>query len=280
VHLIRQKDGEIRLIWKLMIIIGLFVALAVLLRFIPISLYSWYLVSGGLDQQAALATAKTTIFEDPVWSTILSILNGLISLPLVWFLLVKVEKRTFAWKDIGLDWRPNSLSRLLFGLLLAVLMYGANMALGQALGSFRPPLSTVWVGLSIFTVIQNLALYLPMGFGEEVVFRGYVQSRLVQRLGAIWGILIATVLFTTLHLGFYELSPLATLSGIILFAMVGTLYHWTKSLYLVGMFHGISNTLLNTLPFEGTDTSGLIVHAATLLLVVIAVLRSKSSARL
>ena len=118
-----------------------------------------------------------------------------------------------------------------------------------------------------------------MGFGEEIVFRGYIQSRLVQRHGTIWGILTATVLFTLLHLGFYELSPVNIFSAVILFAAVGTLYHWTKSLYLVGMFHGIANTLLNTFPFEGPEASGLLVHAVALLLVVVAFRKSKSPSR-
>jgi len=65
---------------------------------------------------------------------------------------------------------------------------------------------------------------------------------------------------------------------IILWAGVGALYHWSRSLYLVGMFHGVANILLNTFPFEGSDAAGLIVHVlALLLIVVVGLYRAKSS---
>jgi hypothetical protein len=41
----------------------------------------------------------------------------------------------------------------------------------------------------------------------------------------------------------------------------------SKSLYLVVMFHGVMNTLLNTLYFEVGDISSMVVHALALLLV-------------
>jgi hypothetical protein len=70
-----------------------------------------------------------------------------------------------------------------------------------------------------------------------------------------------------------SLSLVTIISGVMLWVTIGTLYHWSKSLYLVGMFHGMMNTLLNTLHLEGTDIGGLIVHALALLLVVIVALR-------
>ena len=81
--IIRYSTGEVRLVWRLLIIILLFVSVAVLLRFIPISLYTAFLTSSGIANEDALASAKAIVFEDPVWSTVLGILNGLMSLPLV-----------------------------------------------------------------------------------------------------------------------------------------------------------------------------------------------------
>ena len=138
---VRLKTGEVRLIWRVLIIIVLFVAVAILLRFIPISLYSWFLASSGVARQDAVATAKAIVFEDPIWSTVLSILNGLMSLPLVWFLIGVVEGRNFAWKDVGLDWRRGSLSSLALGALVALVIYAANVGVGHALGSSIPAVS-------------------------------------------------------------------------------------------------------------------------------------------
>jgi membrane protease YdiL (CAAX protease family) len=195
------------------------------------------------------------------------------SLPLVWFLIRLVERHRFAWKDVGLDWRRNSLLSLAYGVLLALIIYVANKMAGQAFGSSIPAANTILAGLTMSTVMQKLALYIPMGFGEELVFRGYLQSRLVERLGAIWGILIASVAFTMLHLLFTPLSPIILFSGVILWVTIGALYHWSKSLYLVGMFHATANVLDNTLALDGSDAASLIVHSLALLFVVIFALR-------
>ena len=123
------------------------------------------------------------------------------------------------------------------------------------------------VGIAIF--FQKFILYIGMGFGEEVVFRGYVQTRAVARLGVGWGVLVTAVVFTLLHQITYNLSPVTALSGIMLWITIGVLYHLSKSLYLVGMLHGVMNILLNTVNFEITDVGGMIVHALALLILVI-----------
>jgi membrane protease YdiL (CAAX protease family) len=277
--IIRNRRGDIRLILRLLIILLLVVAVAVLLRFIPISIYTAVLTSSGLAEEDALAHAKATVFEDPVWSTIISILNGLMSLLLVWFMIKIIERHSFAWKTMGLDWRRNSFSFLGAGALLALLLYGSDKLVGFAFGYSIPAMNIMLAGISIPIVLQKFVLYLAMGFGEEIVFRGYLQTRLVERYGAPRGILIASITFTLIHLGFMSISLITIISGVLLWVTIGTLYHLSKSLYLVGMFHGVANTLLNTLHLESNETSGLLVNAVALSLIVIFALRRARSSR-
>ena len=277
--IIRYRTGEVRFVWRILIILLLTVAIAVILRFIPISIYTTVLVSDGIAEANALASAKATVFEDPFWSTVIGILNGLMSLLLVWFMIKVIERNRFEWKTVGLDWRNNSLSLLGAGALLALLLYASDRLVGHAFGSSIPSLNIMLAGLSFPIVFQKFVLYLAMGFGEEVVFRGYVQTRLVEHYGAIWGILIASITFTLMHLGFTSLSLVSIISGVLLWVTIGTLYHLSKSLYLVGMFHGVANTLINTLHIESNEIGGLLVNALALLLVVIfAFRRARSSA--
>jgi membrane protease YdiL (CAAX protease family) len=267
VALVRYRTGEIRLVWKVVIAVVAYAAITFLLRFIPIFVGTALGVSGGMDRQEAVEAFKTIVFEHPIWSTAIGIIHGLMSLPLVWFLIRIMEKRSFAWKDIGLDWRRNSLLNLVFGVLLAVGMYVGGIVVARVLGFPIPTIDTVLAGVTVFAVVRNLALYIPMGFGEEVLFRGYIQTRLVERLGAVWGILIGSFVFTLPHLIRGPLSPVTILSGVILWAAIGTLYYRSKSLYLVGMFHAFANCLLNILPSNQSDAAGLIVHILALLLV-------------
>jgi hypothetical protein len=231
-----------------------------------------------MNKQNALEAAKIIVFEHPVWSSVIGVINGLMSLPLVWFLMIVIEKRSFTWKEVGLDWRRNSLQNIVFGVLLALLIYVTGMILDRVLGFSLPTMDTVLAGLTVSAVIRNLVLYIPMAFGEEVLFRSYVQSRLVERYGAVCGILIGSIVFTLLHMLVSPLSFVTILSGVILWAAVGALYHWSGSLYLVGMFHGVANILLNTLSFKSSEAVGLIVHVlALLLIVVVGLYRAKSS---
>ena len=120
-----------------------------------------------MDKQDALEAAKAIVFEHPTWSTAIGIIHGLMSLPIVWFLMIVIEKRIFAWKEVGLDWRRNSLLSLAFGALLALLIYVAGTVVDRVLGYSVPTMDTVLAGLTVSAVVRNFALYIPIGFGEE-----------------------------------------------------------------------------------------------------------------
>ena len=175
----KYHTGEVRLVWRVLIAVSVCVAAAFLLRFIPIFLYTALQTSRGVDRQDALETAKAIVFEHRIWSTAIGIINALVNLSLVWFMIRVVEKGPFAWNDVGLHWRRYSLLSLAFGALLAIVMYVAGIVTDRVLGYSIPTIETIFAGLTISAVVRNLALYIPMGFGEEVLFRGYVQTRLI-----------------------------------------------------------------------------------------------------
>jgi len=272
---IRNDAGEVRLAWRLALIILLFVAAAVLLRLVPIRLLAAFLVGNGMAQANAVETASTIVFEDPVWSTAVGALNGLVGFLIVWFLVRVIERSSFTWEAVGLNWRSNSALAILLGAMLALGLLVAIVLTGHVLGLSGSSLSTSVLGVSVPILLQKLVLYLAMGFGEEIVFRGYMQTRLVKQRGAIWGVLATSVVFTLLHQISYRLSPVLILSGVMLWTAIGVLYHLSKSLYLVGVFHGTMNTLLNTLHLEVSDTSSLVVHALVLCLAIVVVLAKK-----
>jgi len=277
---IRYRTGEVRLVWRILMAVLIYVAVAFVLRFIPIFLSTVIQSSRGIDKQEALEASKAIVFEHPIWSTTIGIINALMSFLLVWFLMKVIEKRRFTLKGVGLEWRRNSLLCLVFGALLALLIYVAGVVVNRVLGFSIPTMDSFLAGVTVSAVIRNFALYIPMGFSEEVLFRGYVQSRLVERHGAVRGILIGSIVFTLLHMLAGSMSPVTIISGVILWAAVGTLYYWSRSLYLVGMFHGVANILLNTLPVEGGDAAGVIVHTIALLLIIVVGLRRSKSSRI
>jgi len=266
---LKDESGQVRLVWRLTLIVPLYVSVAVLLRFIPIRILTAYLVGQGTLQTNALEIATEIIIENPAWSTALGIIFGLTGLFIVWILISKVEKTKFDWKAVGLDWKRNSLLMILLGALLAVLLCFGSIFTAYLLSATDISQIPIRINVSIPIFLLKLALFLAMGFGEEIVFRGYIQTRLVNRLRATWGILIAAVIFVLLHQIFHNLSPITILSGVMLWFTIGMLYHLSRSLYLCIFYHGVMNTLLNTLAFTFGEIESMIVHAFMLLFVVV-----------
>lgn len=267
--MIRTPSGEYRMIWRVILIILLFVAIQVLLRLIPIGVLTILMVKAGTAQSSAIESARIIIFEDPVWSTVIGVFVGFMGFLVVWFLVRVVEKSEFTLTMIGLDWRKNSPSMILWGALLAFILLIAYMIFAGFFGSPTSSASMLLREVRFSGFLQKLILFMAMGFGEEVVFRAYIQTRLVSRIGVIGGVLGTALVFTLLHQLSYQLSPITILSGVLLWTILGAMYYLSKSLYLVGMFHGIMNTLLNTVSIELGDIPVLIVHTLALLTLII-----------
>ena len=267
--LLKNGSQEVRLVWRLMLVIFLYVSASVLLRFIPISLYTTYLAQGGLPKARALEYATAVIFEHPVASTGIGILNGLSGFLIVLLLVKVIEKTKFTWEMVGLNWRRSSAYMVLVGAVFAGLLYASYFLVQALMGNSNPALKDLLANVSAPMFIQQFLLYLAMGFGEELIFRGYLQTRLVNRFGVVTGILMTSVVFTLLHQISYRLSPVLVVSGVLLWSTLGMLFYLSKSLYLVSLFHGMMNTLLNTVQFQMDDTNGMIVHSAVFLLVLI-----------
>jgi membrane protease YdiL (CAAX protease family) len=269
--MIRKATGEPRLVWRMILVILLFVGIEVLLRVIPIGLLTAIWVSSGMPRGSAAESARTLIFEDPVWSTVVGVLVGLLGFVIVWFMVRVVEKSRCTCRALGLDWRRSSPTAILLGVLLAMLLFIAYVAVGRLLRSSDASVSTLLAGVSTPVFFQKLLLFIAVGFGEEVVFRAYVQTRLSARWGAIWGALGTALTFTLLHQLSYNLSPVTILSGVVLWTTVGLLYDRSKSLYLVGAFHGSMNIMLNTLNAGVDDMAALVVHMIALLAIITSV---------
>ena len=125
----------------------------------------------------------------------------LLCLPLLFGLSV-------VWQWILLQWRGEMLSQVLVGYFKDA--SGAPLAVAALLGIVVIP------------------------FLEEVIFRGFLQSALVSRLGARFGVILTSLLFALLH-GLPSFVPILVLA-----LLLGELRQRTGSLwasYAVHLFH-------------------------------------------
>jgi membrane protease YdiL (CAAX protease family) len=113
---------------------------------------------------------------------------------------------------------------------------------------------------NIWTFLLNLGLiaFIP-AIGEELIFRGIVQKYAGKFLkNPIAGIWIAAFIFSAIHMQFEGFFP-----RMVLGAVLGYLYYWTKSLWIPIFAHFINNGVqVSTLYFSDIDLSGIEIDQA------------------
>lgn len=96
---------------------------------------------------------------------------------------------------------------------------------------------------------QYLALIFVAAPGEEFFWRGYVQKRLSKYFRPIASIVIASLLYSSVHI--YSGSLLLVFAAFFSGLVWGSLYFWKKSMPLVIVSHIIFDTMLFIiLPFK------------------------------
>ena len=109
------------------------------------------------------------------------------------------------------------------------------------------------------------ALLIPVSFlligpGEELLFRGVVQNSLVEALGRVSGIVLATLLFAAAHV-FSLAGPLSGRAVTVLLLFVPGLvlaltYDYSRNIVVPALVHGAYNATLFALSFLGTAFGG------------------------
>lgn len=81
-----------------------------------------------------------------------------------------------------------------------------------------------------------------VGLGEELLFRGLIQSDLMASFGYKWGLLGASFMFAVMHLTWRSVPEI----GFVFVAalVLGAIYHKTKSLTAPIVIHGVNNIML------------------------------------
>ncbi|WP_162595840.1 CPBP family intramembrane glutamic endopeptidase [Bacillus sp. CGMCC 1.16541] len=108
--------------------------------------------------------------------------------------------------------------------------------------SIEPYVDALYASIAPTTWWQHLALLLLIIPGEEIVWRGYLYKKLAFLSSPSLRILIATALYTSVHV--YALNPLLLLAAIVGGIVWGTLYEKTKSLPFVIVSHLVFDLLL------------------------------------
>jgi membrane protease YdiL (CAAX protease family) len=134
----------------------------------------------------------------------------------------------------------------LVGVLSAVLLYAffySGFQLTKLNPIFREGVSRVY-GLRSSTsgLIIGLALVFPIAPGEEIYWRGLVQRRFMEKLGAGTGLVLAACTYALVHLP--TLNPPLILTAFIGGAVWGYIYKETRSLVPAIISHILFDLLI------------------------------------
>jgi membrane protease YdiL (CAAX protease family) len=273
---LRIDTGEIRFFWKLAATLILLLALIVISRIGLIFVIQQIFILQGVPSSGALQNAQIFVAESSEGQAIASSLDVLLTFILVALLVTRIEKHEFHLSEIGLNLQRNTLPFVLLGLIIGCSLFLGAIMFGALLNTIEFPVFLTldqWPFWS--TLVASIIFYVLNSFWQEIVFRGYLQTRAVEEYGRIVGIVVITVIFVVFHGLVQALTPIGILSGLLLFSFIGLLYDKTKSIYLVGVIHAVLNFLpvLFNISWLGSET--VMIYGIVLLLLILVIYQTE-----
>jgi membrane protease YdiL (CAAX protease family) len=138
------------------------------------------------------------------------------------------------------DVRQALVQKILLGLVSAAVLYGVfwvgNLASRAWFGFAAEGIDAIY-GLKADTNLVRVGLLIGLVIGpaEELFWRGFVQRRLMARYGPWAGLLLATAIYTGMHVG--SLNPMLLAAAAVCGLFWGLAYLRTRSLVLVVVSH-------------------------------------------
>ena len=137
--------------------------------------------------------------------------------------------------------------------LLFVIVYRFGGKFAQALLNDSRRVSTLFNGYSW----AHLACVAVLaGVGEELLFRGFLQTWLGDYVAIIWAILVASVIFGLLH----YLSHAYFISVTVMSAAFGIAYYVADSLLMVMVWHGVYDFIALTVLVKYPELIGVVAE--------------------
>ncbi len=188
---------------------------------------------GNVTDPVALTEA---LYNAPGFLMAASMYN-LLAIGVVAFCWKSIDKQNI--KELGFARTNKVLHQLLLGILAPIVAIAAIIIFG----SLFKIISFSGYGFDMFSTSQimwalviGIITFLMVGFGEEAVYRSYIQNHLVKMIGSRYGIIVGALIFAVAHLlTYFKVLDLLDvfLAGIIL----GYAFLLTKSIYLPAAFH-------------------------------------------
>ena len=180
-----------------------------------------------------------------------------------WVVLRFVDKRPF--HSVGLsfkaNWGKELFQGLLFGSSMMSLIYLIEYSSGMVVIEFRD----LTMDQSMVIFISSFSLYVIVGYGEELMFRGYLFQTFAEGTNTLIATLSLSLLFAVAHIG----NPNVSVFGIVNVGLAGLwlslAYIKTKALWLPIGLHiswNFFQGFVYSYPVSGTSSPNSQIGAA------------------
>lgn len=131
------------------------------------------------------------------------------------------------------------LVNIFIGIFSAAVLYGiffvGNIISKKIIPEQGQYLSAIYNNrVSVPTWLVAGLLFFPIGFGEEIFWRGFIQNKL-QKFGNVRALIITTIIYTGIHIP--TLNPVLVLAALTCGLFWGYIYYRTGSLLTVLISH-------------------------------------------
>jgi len=178
---------------------------------------------------------------------------------------IMLRRRGYRWADLGLK-RPKSWP-VTIGLAFGVLVGSIGLTMGfelliKAMITIEPSDHSRFndlVGNLPLLLYGVTLVWITAGFGEEMIFRGFIMNRLANAFGdshLAWlgALLISSVLFGLIHA--YQGPSGMLMTGFMGFTYGAAYLLVKRNLWVTILAHGLNNTMMFTAIYFGAINTG------------------------
>ena len=178
------------------------------------------------------------VFKNIVGYNIISVLCSYIFSAVILLFFVKYfEKTTFEYFGFT---KENYLDTVKVGVGLAIFSIVGIVAILLMSGNISLSLSK---DLKIGTIIILIILVLIQGFLEEVVFRGYLMTRLAAKKGKWIAIILSSIFYLVFRMSNPSASKLDLINIFLISFVMSLLYWYFDNILVIAIFHAFWNCI-------------------------------------
>jgi len=267
----KTKEMEVRAIWILLLLPCLLLSAILLIDSLQSLLIGiGYSIRGDSFSEGwkAMQNLRSKSME---WKTLNLTLIALCYVFTAWLLKKKIEKKRFSFNEMGFKWKRNSFFLLMGGFVIVLSLIILSQIIAYLRGAVEIDFSQIEFTLSK-SVLYGILIYLIYeiinAFGQEILFRGYLQTRIVKNFGPMIGIALTSIYFMSLHLLVRSFAVTEFLASVLIICFAGLIFHYTKSIYFVGTLHMSISFMVRLFDFFQYKNSNIDIAIVFLLAII------------